>query len=137
MLMPVLGLLLSINQVPVALSIGTFSSTISKIALFRKYICWDIVKYFVPAALPSVILGAILLKYVNPVYLKFIIGIFLISNIPFLFKKPKELQTVNKPNNVSLVIIGFMAGFLSGLTGAVGVIFNKFYLRYGLVKKEL
>jgi hypothetical protein len=33
--------------------------------------------------------------------------------------------------------IGFLAGGLSGLTGAVGLLFNKFYLRHGLNKEEI
>lgn len=33
--------------------------------------------------------------------------------------------------------MGFLAGFLSGLTGAVGLLFNRFYLRYGMGKEEI
>lgn len=35
------------------------------------------------------------------------------------------------------MLIGFLAGGLSGLTGAVGLLFNKFYLRYGLQNEEI
>lgn len=33
--------------------------------------------------------------------------------------------------------IGFLAGFLSGLTGAVGLVFNKFYSHYGLSRDQV
>ncbi|MDA6068371.1 sulfite exporter TauE/SafE family protein [Flavobacterium sp. AC] len=137
LLIPVLGRLLPISQVPAALSIGTFTSSASRLIVFRKHICWHIVKYFVPAALPAVWLGAWLLKFVNPVYLEIAMGLFLVGNIPFLFKKSKQINTVDKPSNLALGAIGFTAGFLSGLTGAVGLLFNKFYLRYGLTKEGI
>jgi hypothetical protein len=137
MLIPILGRLLPISQVPAALSIGTFTSSASRLVIFKKNVSWHIVKYFVPSALPAVWLGAWLLKYVNPVYLEIAMGLFLISNLTFLFKKPKELNDTEKPRNSILALIGFSAGFLSGLTGAVGLLFNRFYLRYGLTKEEI
>lgn len=137
MLIPILGQLLPVSQVPAALSIGTFTSSASRLAIFRENICWDIVKYFVPAALPAVWLGAWLLKYVNPLYLEIAMGLFLISNLTFLFKSPKEISETKKPSNFILGLIGFSAGFLSGLTGAVGLLFNRFYLRYGLTKEGI
>jgi uncharacterized protein len=137
MLMPVLGGLLQVNQVPAALSIGTFTSSASRLIVFKKNVCWKIVKYFLPAALPAVWIGAWLLKFVDPVYLEIVMGLFLISNIPFIFKKPGEINQVEKPANFGLIMIGFLAGFLSGLTGAVGLLFNRFYFRYGLSNEEI
>ncbi len=137
MLIPILGRLLPISQVPAALSIGTFTSSATRLVIFRKNVCWHIVKYFVPFALPAVWLGAWLLKYVNPIYLEIAMGLFLISNLTYLFKKPNELNSADKPKNFVLALIGFSAGFLSGLTGAVGLLFNRFYLKYGLTKEEI
>lgn len=37
----------------------------------------------------------------------------------------------------ALLTIGAAAGFLSGFTGAVGVVFNQLYLRCGLTKEEV
>jgi len=34
-------------------------------------------------------------------------------------------------------IIGFLAGLVSGLTGAVGLLFNRFYLKIGLTKEQI
>lgn len=136
-LIPILGALLPMNQVPAALSIGTFTSSASRIILFKKSICWHIVKYFVPAAIPAVWLGAWLLKYLNPIYLEIAMGLFLISNLPFIFKKAEEINAGEKTADWLLGVIGFLAGFLSGLTGVVGLLFNKFYLRHGLSKEEI
>jgi uncharacterized protein len=137
MLIPILGQLLPISQVPAALSIGTFTSSGSRLIVFKRNVCWKIVKYFVPAALPAVWLGAWLLKYVDPIYLEISMGLFLISNITFLFQKEKPVTTTESPSRTTLSLIGFFAGFLSGLTGAVGLLFNRFYLQYGLTKEEI
>ena len=136
-LIPVLGGLVPVMQVPAAISIGTFTGSFSRILAFKKFIRWHIVIWFVPAAIPAVWLGAWLLRFIDPLYLGVVIGLFLVSNIPFLFKKKKELHLVAKPKNYLLLIIGFLAGLLSGLTGAVGLLFNKFYLRYQLSKEEI
>lgn len=138
LLMPALGLVLPITQLPAALSIGTLSSSASRIVIFYSKIRWSVVRWFVPAALPAVFLGAWLLHFVNPIYLEVIMGLFLVSNLPLLVRKAKE--TTPAPGRAShrlLIVIGFLAGFLSGLTGAVGLLFNRFYLRYGLEKEEI
>lgn len=88
-------------------------------------------------AIPAVWLGAWLLKYINPLYIEIAMGLFLISNLHFIFKRPQANESRVQPSNLTLSIIGFFAGFLSGLTGAVGLLFNRFYLRYGLSKEEI
>jgi uncharacterized protein len=136
-LIPILSGLLPINQVPAALSIGTFTSTASRIVLFKKNICWHIVKYFVPFAIIAVWLGVWLLRYINPIYLEIAMGLFLVSNLTFILKKPKQICETKKPTTITLILIGFMAGFLSGLTGAIGPLLNRFYFRYGLTGEEI
>jgi uncharacterized protein len=134
-LLPALGLLLPGLQVPAALSIGTAVSSISRIMVFKKHVRWDIVAWFVPPALPAVWLGAKLLSSINPVLLEFLIGIFLVVNLPLIFRKEKQSSGRN-PKWV-LLLIGVGTGFISGLTGAVGLLFNRFYLTYGLSKEEI
>jgi len=135
-LIPLLGYYLLGAQVPAALSIGTATSSISRIAVFYKNIRWEIVARFVPPAIPAVWAGAYLLTYINPVYLELIMGIFLLSNLTLLVKSEAKRNGSSKPK-IMLMLIGFVAGFVSGLTGAVGLLFNRFYLRYGLRKDEI
>jgi uncharacterized membrane protein YfcA len=137
-LIPILNLLLPTSVVPFSLTIGTFTSSVSRIAVFKKHINWKIFLWFVPFSIPSVLLGAFLIKYINPTYLQFIIALFLIGNIPQLFKSSKNDENSSKmyPKSI-LAIIGFFAGFFSGITGAVGLLFNRFYLKYGLTKEEI
>ncbi len=136
LLMPALGMVLPVTQVPAALSIGTVTSSVSRIAVFYQRIRWNIVRRFVPTAIPAVFFGVWLLRYLNPLYLEIIMGVFLVSNISALFKKPSPVPSTHSSFSL-LLLIGFLAGFLSGLTGAVGLLFNRFYLRYGLSKEEI
>lgn len=137
-LIPILNLLLPASVVPFSLTIGTFTSSVSRIAVFKKHINWKIFFWFVPFSIPAVLMGAYLIKYVNPNYLQLIVAFFLIANVPRLFKKVKNDETDEKASpKYVLAIIGFLAGFVSGITGAVGLLFNRFYLKFGLKKEEI
>lgn len=141
MLIPILNMMLPPMMVPVSLTIGTFTSNASRIAVFRKNINWKIFAWFVPFSIPAVLLGAWIIKYANPTYLEFLISFFLIANLSQLFKKKKNVEDSNlspsKNLHGKLALIGFAAGFISGLTGAVGLLFNRFYLKFGLKKEEI
>jgi hypothetical protein len=137
-LIPILNLILPSPVIPFALTIGTFSSSASRIAVFRKAINWKIFFWFVPFSIPAVIFGAWLIKYVNPNYLQFFVALFLITNLAELFRSKKEIGKEGKSySKYILALVGFFAGFISGITGAVGLLFNRFYLRYGLTKEEI
>jgi uncharacterized membrane protein YfcA len=137
-LIPLLNWLLPASVVPFSLTVGTFASSASRIIVFKKHIRWHVFFWFVPFSIPAVLLGAWIMKFVNPIYLELIVGLFLIANIPELFRKKKELNTEQKPYpKFVLAIVGFFAGFISGVTGAIGLLFNRFYLRYGLTKEEI
>ena len=137
-LVPLLNWLLPTSVVPFSLTIGTFTSSASRIIVFKKDICWKIFFWFVPFSIPAVLLGAWLIKYVNPLYLQLIVGLFLLANLPELFRNKKQQRQEEKPYpKFVLAIVGFFAGFISGITGAIGLLFNRFYLRYGLTKEEI
>jgi len=139
MLMPVLAMLLPSGQVPAALSVGTVVSSLSRIAMFWKSIRWDVVRWFLPAALPAAALGAWLLSRFEPIYVKLILGAFLSANLPLLFlPAPPPLEGEAPPIRPrTLALLGAAVGLLSGFTGAVGVAFNRFYFRLRLQKSEI
>lgn len=137
LLMPLLGLVLPGTQVPAALSIGTVASSATRIISFRQAIRWDIVRHFAPTALPFAALGAWALSRMEPAYLSLLLGVFLMGNLPLLFRKPAPQVTVKTPHAIELHVLGATAGFISGFTGAVGLVFNGFYYRLGLRKEEI
>ncbi|MCJ7936220.1 MAG: sulfite exporter TauE/SafE family protein [Chryseobacterium sp.] len=137
-LIPILNLLLPTSLVPFSLTIGTLTSSASRIAVFKQHINWKIFLWFVPFSIPAVLLGAYLIKYVNPNYLQLVVAFFLIANLPQLFvSKNKKEETGTSYPKSALAVIGFTAGFISGITGAVGLLFNRFYLKLGLKKEEI
>ncbi|SFU64181.1 hypothetical protein SAMN05216480_11118 [Pustulibacterium marinum] len=139
LLIPLLSSVLPGAQIAPALTLGTFTSSASRLYVFRKNICWQIVRYYVPAALPAVWLGVWALKFINPIYLQFFMGFFLLLNLKqFLTSQKKDRpETIRKKSKNRLLIIGVLAGFISGVTGATGLLFNRFYLTYGLSKEEV
>ncbi len=134
LLIPVIGLGVPIAQVPLALTIGTSTSAASRAIMFRRRIRFDVVCWFVPAALPATVAGALLLTRIDPVLIELAIGAFLVANLFMLREKPSAPTDLSPQ---ALIPVGAAAGFLSGLTGAVGLLFNRFYLRIGLTKEEI
>lgn len=139
LLMPVLVMLLPAASAPAALSIGTATSSASRLMVLRKRIRWDVVRWFVPAAVPAVFVGAWLLTFFPPIYIQVLIVVFLMGNLPAVFRKvmvrPAVLPLVDRPRQ--LLLVGAAAGILSGFTGAVGLLFNRFYYRLEMDKEEI
>ncbi|GHD00180.1 sulfite exporter TauE/SafE family protein [Novosphingobium pokkalii] len=136
-LVPLLRLILPVASIPGALSIGTAVSSVSRISLLWPSIRWDVVRRFVPTALPGAALGAWLLTRFEPVYVEFLLGCFLLLNLPSLFRRTPPPGTEKPLSLGRLPWLGAAAGLLSGFTGAVGVVFNSAYYRMGLGKEEI
>lgn len=135
-LLPVLRSGLGAAQVPVALSIGSSVSSLARFATFIRDIDWRVVRGFVPLSLPGACLGVWVLGRVSSIYVEAILGLFLLGNLPLLFRRSVE-STTKAPKATTVALLGFVAGFVSGLTGAVGLLFNGFYLRCGLSKQRI
>jgi uncharacterized membrane protein YfcA len=142
--MPVLGALLAPEQVPAALSLGTAISSATRIATFFRAINWRLVCHFVPASLPGAWLGVWTLSLMQPMYLDLLLGLFLLGNLPLLLRGTKPADpaepyggTASPVSMRLLPAVGLLAGFISGFTGAVGLLFNAFYRRLGLGKEAI
>jgi uncharacterized membrane protein YfcA len=139
LLIPILGSLLPVAQVPAALTLGTSVSALSRLWLFSGSIHWGITFRFVPASLVGAVLGAWLLAYLEPMYIELCMGIFLVANLPNLLRNSEcsgpKTETTQK--SLIIVFVGLVAGLISALTGAVGVLFNRFYFRSGLSPRQV
>lgn len=137
-LIPILNIFLPSSVVPFSITIGTLTSSASRVVVFKKHIYWKIFFWFVPFSIPAVLLSGWFIKYINPLYLQLVVGIFLFANVPELFRSKLQQKEEEKPYpNFVLAIVGFFAGLISGITGAIGLLFNRFYLHYGLSKEEI
>jgi len=136
-ILPLLSTQLPVSLVPFTLTLGTFTSSVSRIFVFKKNIYWPLFFWFVPFSLPAVFMGVYCLRFINPVYLQFFIALFMLLNVFKLFGKKKGKTIEKKQSVLSIAFTGFFAGFVSGFTGAVGLLFNRFYLRLGLTKEQI
>lgn len=137
-LVPLLRLIVPIASVPAALSIGTAASSVSRIAMLYPSIRWDVVRRFVPTALPAAALGAWLLSRFEPAYVELLIACFLLANLPALLMPRRAAARVVKPLAPGRIpLLGAAAGLLSGFTGALGLAFNGAYHRLGLSRQEI
>ena len=86
---------------------------------------------FVPASLLGATMGAELLSYLEPMYIELCMGIFLVSNLPSLLRRQKETESIPTRSiaTVTVAMVGMTAGVISALTGAVGVLFNRFFMQ--------
>lgn len=135
LILPALQMALPATEAPGALTLGTFVSSCSRIGVFWKKVRWEIVRTFLPPGLAGAVIGVWLMSRLDPVWMELASAFFLLSNLPALFAKSGQ-----EPQPVSrgwVPVIGLGAGFVSGLTGAVGLLFNGFYLRLGLTKEEI
>lgn len=136
-LLPILGLWLPAVGVPAALSIGSTVSSLSRLAFFRRNIRWDVVRWFLPTALPGAWLGAWLLALVDLAWLELCLGLYLLASLWALLAPGRMAEAASPVSRPTLAVIGLLAGFVSGLTGAVGLVFNRFYLRHGMTREEV
>ncbi|WP_250628222.1 sulfite exporter TauE/SafE family protein [Pinirhizobacter soli] len=136
-LLPILALWLPAVGVPAALSIGSTVSSVSRLALFRRHIRWDVVRWFLPTALPGAWLGAWLLALVDLAWLELCLGFYLLASLWTLLAPGRMAAEASPVARPTLAMIGLLAGFVSGLTGAVGLVFNRFYLRHGMAREEI
>lgn len=137
LLLPLLAARLHGPAAPAALTIGTTISSGTRLAVFRRSVRWSLSRWFVPPAVPGVLLGSYLLRRLDPVWLELAIGVFLVSNVVALVRRQEPVVASTPPGPAMIMLLGAVAGFVSGLTGAVGVLFNKVYFDYGLRRDEV
>ncbi|WNM18273.1 sulfite exporter TauE/SafE family protein [Flavobacterium capsici] len=95
------------------------SSNLSKIMLFKKGLNKQLLLYIGLPSVVFVIIGGILSKYLNTLFLEIALGIFLIAlSLLFLIKQ----KLVIEPNKKNSITGGILSGFSAGLLGTGGAI---------------
>ncbi|MEQ8425194.1 MAG: sulfite exporter TauE/SafE family protein [Cyclobacteriaceae bacterium] len=95
-----------------------FSNT-SKLILFWKSIDWKLVLWIGLSSIVLAIVGAILTRYVEFIYAKLLLGIFLIALSTILLVKP---ETKLSPTISNSFFGGALSGFLAGFIGTGGAV---------------
>lgn len=95
------------------------SSNLSKIFFFKKGLDKKLLLSIGLPAVLFVILGGLLSKVFNTLYLEIFLGVFLIGlSLLFLIKK----EVIIKPDNKNAILGGTLSGFSAGLLGTGGAI---------------
>ena len=106
MLLPLLALVVPVSSVPAALSIGSTISSVSRIGFFRRHIRWDVVRWFLPTALPGAWLGAWLLVLVDLVWLQLAMGLYMVANLKLALTPAVWLPGSIRSRPRSLLAVG-------------------------------
>ena len=94
-------------------------SNLSKIVLFKKGLNKFLLLYIGLPSVVFVIVGGLISKYINSLYLEIFLGIFLVAlSVLFLYKKELVIAA-NKKNSI---FGGVLSGFSAGLLGTGGAI---------------
>lgn len=133
-MMPVMALFFDVKVAIFLTAIVHFFNNMSRLALYRSEINWEIIKRFGVVSIIGAFIGSFAQIYLDSSWLKVGLGAFLISY---------SLLTLI-PNNIKITLcanLDFIGGFLSGLIGGLignqGAIRSLYLLNYGLDKKAL
>lgn len=131
----VTSLWMPVKVVPPMVHLANFIGRPTRVWLFRKYIRWDVVKTYLPAAWMGGFLGALIFSKMELKGLQIIIALFLISTV-WQFRFGKKKQSF-KMKRWWFAPIGFAVSLVSSITGATGAVLNPFYMNYSVTKEEL
>lgn len=131
----ILGGILPANKIAPVVQLGNFLGRPSRVWIFRQFIRWDIVKWYVPSAIIGAFIGAYFFSLLNADWIIPVIALFLIST-PLQFRFGKKKRTF-KMSIYAFAPLGMLISFISSIVGATGMVLNPFYLNYGVTKEEL
>lgn len=130
-----LGAILPANKIAPVVQLGNFLGRPSRVWIFRKFIRWDIVKWYVPFAMIGAFVGAYFFTLLNAEWILPVIALFLIST-PLQFRFGKRKRAF-KMSVYAFAPLGMVISFVSSIVGATGMVLNPFYLNFGVTKEEL
>lgn len=140
LLLPVVRWTVGLEAVAPVVTVATMNSGLSRIALLREHIRWDVVRWYLPGAMVGGVVGARLFAELvknteSLEVLRWIVGLFLVSTLlQYRFGKRERSFPMNRP---ALVPLGLGVGTLSGLVGGLGPVLNPFLLNLGMQREEL
>lgn len=135
LLLPAISALLGSQATAPVVQLANFIGRPVRLVLFWTDIDWQVVRFYLPAALLGGFLGAWLFSRLQLQWVQIILGLFLISTL-FQYRFGKKKRTFQM-QMTGWIPLGFGVAFLSSLTGGLGPVLNPFYLNYGLKKEPM
>jgi uncharacterized membrane protein YfcA len=139
LLVPVVGWLCGAAAVAPVVTVATMGSGVSRILMLRRSVRWDLVRWYLPAALLGAFLGARLFatlvrEHADSGWIELLLGLFLLSMVlQFRFGRRRGMRL----QPWVLGPVGFVVAGLSGLVGGTGPVLNPFYLGLDVQREEL
>lgn len=124
-----------VGNIVQVIHLTNFISRPTRLLLFRKYINWQTVVWFVPAAWVGSWLGVRLFVEIEAEWLRLVLGGFLLTT-PFQFRFGKSRKSFHMPI-WGFAPLGLVVAATSSLVGATGAVLNVFYFNFGLTKESL
>ena len=113
-------------------SFTQLTANVLRAGISFKKINWKVVAAYGSLMLPMAWLGAMIFDYINPSWLKILVGIvILISIIPMKFRSTEI------PRTSIFVVIGALSGFLGIFVGSVGPMVLPFFNRLKLKRDAM
>lgn len=135
LLAPVVSYALRPDAVAPILTLTSLSGGPSSAWFMRDHVRWEIVRWYLPGAIPGGFLGAFALTRASAEWLQIVLGLFLISTLfQYRFGERERTFAVHPWH---FPVVGFVASFFSGLIGGTGPLVNPLYLNHGVVKQEM
>lgn len=126
----VLAGLLLIYPPEMAIPLHSFTQVTAnaiRTGVFFKAVNWKVVGAYAALMLPAAWAGAMIFEYINPSWLKILVGsLILFSVLPFKFKAKDE------PHYRTFIGLGALSGFLGVFVGAVGPMVTPFFNRLNI-----
>lgn len=108
-------------------SFTQLTANVLRAGIHIKSINWKVVAYYASLMLPFAWVAARIFDFINPSWLKILVGIFILFSVmPFRFKPTGE------PSKGTFIILGAFSGFLGVFVGAVGPMVMPFFNRLNL-----
>ena len=129
-MLPVLVWTLGVTDSIPVLTVAQLIGNLSRVALNRLDLNWQVIWRFALGAIPSAIIGGIIFARTPAAALVKLLGVFLILMVVY--------RHTRWGKNVKLSLRGFtplgaIAGILSAILGTVGPLVAPFFLAFGLV----
>lgn len=134
MLLPVLAYAFGPKQAVPIMAIAAIMANLSRIIAWWREVDWQAVAAYAIPGVPAAALGARTLLALPPGVVDIAIGVFLIAMIPL--RRWMAARNFTLPL-WSLVIIGAVTGYLTGIVASTGPITVPIFMSYGLVKGAL
>jgi len=108
-------------------SFTQLTANVLRAGIHLKSINWKVVAFYASLMLPFAWIAARIFDFINPSWLKILVGVFILFSVmPFRFKPRGE------PSYGTFIILGALSGFLGVFVGAVGPMVMPFFNRLNL-----